>query len=599
MKKKVIVVLSIIILIIGIISIIKYNKNKSKFNYTIEQISEVNYFLLMQNNKYGVVNKNGDIVVDPIYDVVEIPNALKPVFICKGNYDQNSGEYNIQVFNDKKEPILYQYYAVEAIKLNNVESNGNYEKSVLKYKSDNKYGLIDFSGNKITDAIYDSIEGFNYREGILLVKKSDKYGIINIKGASIIKPKYDEILCDEYYTTDSKYDKSGYIVGTKTDKGMRYGYIDGIKRKQILKNEYNDIYRITDKIDDNNIYLVAFKDGKAGVYQNKKKIINNEYEDILYNANNDLLTLQKTSKQGVSKFDGTTIIPIEYDNIFFAGEYINAQKGDKIDIYNFDGTKENSEYISRKSVADKKYEIVSTSDDKYKIINNENNKVIDDNYQYVQYLFKNYFSVTKDNKYGIIDSDGNTILDFKYNIVRLLENSNVIQVIDDKSNIELLDENLKSIIKIKDANIYTYDNYFKVYSDDSVQYFDKSGKKLESKDVFPNNKLFAYKERNKWGFKDKDGNIVVKPIYDMVTEFNEYGYAGIKSKNKWGFINENGDVIKEPTYEVESNIIPSFIKEYYQVDLGYGEPYYTNETIMKSTENVIKDEDLKNNDNKK
>ncbi len=599
MKKKVIVVLSIIILIIGIISIIKYNKNKSKFNYTIEQISEVNYFLLMQNNKYGVINKNGDIVVDPIYDVVEIPNASKPVFICKGNYDQNSGEYNIQVFNDKKEPILYQYYTVEAIKLNNVESNGNYEKSVLKYKSDNKYGLIDFSGNKITDAIYDSIEGFNYREGILLVKKSDKYGIINIKGASIIKPKYDEILCDEYYTTDSKYDKSGYIVGTKTDKGMRYGYIDGIKRKQILKNEYNDIYRITDKIDDNNIYLVAFKDGKAGVYQNKKKIINNEYEDILYDANNDLLTLQKTSKQGVSKFDGTTIIPIEYDNIFFAGEYINAQKGDKIDIYNFDGTKENSEYISRKSVADKKYEIVSTSDDKYKIINNENNKVIDDNYQYVQYLFKNYFSVTKDNKYGIIDSDGNTILNFKYNIVRLLENSNVIQVIDDKSNIELLDENLKSIIKIKDANIYTYDNYFKVYSDDSVQYFDKSGKKLESKDVFPNNKLFAYKERNKWGFKDKDGNIVVKPIYDMVTEFNEYGYAGIKSKNKWGSINENGNVIKEPTYEVESNIIPSFIKEYYQVDLGYGEPYYTNEAIMKSTENVIKDEDLKNNDNKK
>ena len=599
MKKKVIVVLSIIILIIGIISIIKYNKNKSKFNYTIEQISEVNYFLLMQNNKYGVINKNGDIVVDPIYDVVEIPNASKPVFICKGNYDQNSGEYNIQVFNDKKAPILYQYYTVEAIKLNNVESNGNYEKSVLKYKSDNKYGLIDFSGNKITDAIYDSIEGFNYREGILLVKKSDKYGIINIKGASIIKPKYDEILCDEYYTTDSKYDKSGYIVGTKTDKGMRYGYIDGIKRKQILKNEYNDIYRITDKIDDNNIYLVAFKDGKAGVYQNKKKIINNEYEDILYDANNDLLTLQKTSKQGVSKFDGTTIIPIEYDNIFFAGEYINAQKGDKIDIYNFDGTKENSEYISRKSVADKKYEIVSTSDDKYKIINNENNKVIDDNYQYVQYLFKNYFSVTKDNKYGIIDSDGNTILNFKYNIVRLLENSNVIQVIDDKSNIELLDENLKSIIKIKDANIYTYDNYFKVYSDDSVQYFDKSGKKLESKDVFPNNKLFAYKEKNKWGFKDKDGNIVVKPIYDMVTEFNEYGYAGIKSKNKWGSINENGDVIKEPTYEVESNIIPSFIKEYYQVDLGYGEPYYTNEAIMKSTENVIKDEDLKNNDNKK
>ena len=60
------------------------------------------------------------------------------------------------------------------------------------------------------------------------------------------------------------------------------------------------------------------KEGKR-YYDLAKRLIddyNNEYEDILYNANNDLLTLQKTSKQGVSKFDGTTIIPIEYDNIF-------------------------------------------------------------------------------------------------------------------------------------------------------------------------------------------------------------------------------------------------------------------------------------------
>ena len=97
---------------------------------------------------------------------------------------------------------------------------------------------------------------------------------------------------------------------------------------------------------------------------------------------------------------------------------------------------------------------------------------------------------------------------------------------------------------------------------------------MENLEAFSNNKLFAFCEKNKWGFKDKDGNIVVKPIYELVTEFNEFGFAGIKSKGLWGSIDENGTVIKNPSYSLNQE--PSFINEYYKVDLGYGEPYYTN-----------------------
>ncbi|MBO5349974.1 MAG: WG repeat-containing protein [Clostridia bacterium] len=577
MKKKIFIFFSIIILIIGIILIVKYNKQKEKLNYTLDKIGEVNYFLLMQNNKYGVINKTGDIIVDPIYDVIEMPNPSKPIFICKNNYNTETGDYNTQVFNESKNQILYQYYIVEAIKLNNVESSGSYEKSVLKYKSENKYGLIDLNGNKITDAIYESIEGFEYKEGLLLVKKEGKYGIININGASIIKEKYDEILCDGYYTNDSKYDKSGYIVGTRTDNGMRYGYIN-YERKQLLKNKFNEIYRITDKIDNNNIYLVAFEQGKAGVYQNKKNIIKNEYEDILYNAENDLLILQKNSKQGISKFDETSIVPIEYDNIFFAGSYINAQKLDNIDIYNINGAKEeNPEYISKQKFNNDKYEVVSTSNDEYKIINNENGTVISDNYTYIQYLFKNYFSATKENKSGIIDSEGNVVIDFKYNVIQLIDGYNVMQMIDDNNNVELLNSNLESIIKAENINIYTYDNYLKIKSENDIQYLDTNGNKIENTNLFTNNKLFPFKEKNKWGLKNKEDNVIVEPKYEMVTEFNEYGFAGIKSNGKWGVIDQEANIIKEPTYEIDQSIEPSFIKEYYKIDLGYEQPYYTSE----------------------
>ena len=577
MKKKIFICLSIIIFIIGIISIIKYNKYNEKLNYTLEQVGEENYFLLMQNNKYGVISKNGDIIIDPIYDVIEVPNPSKPIFICKSNYNTETKEYNIQVFDESKNQILYQYYIVEAIKLNNVEDNGNYEKSVLKYKSENKYGLIDFNGNKITEAIYDSIEGFEYKEGLLLVKRKGKFGIININGVSIIKEKYDEILCDGYYTKDSRYNKSGYIVGTKSDNGMRYGYIN-YNRKQILKNEFNEIYRITDKIDDDNVYLVAFKDGKAGVYENKKNIIKNEYEDILYNSTNDLLTLQKSSKQGVSKFDGTTIVPIEYDNIFFAGNYINAQKSSDVDIYDTNGVKEeNSEYISKQSFNDNKYEIVSTSKDEYKIENNEKGLVISNGYTYIQYLFDNYFCSTKDNKSGIIDDEGNVICDFKYNVIQMVDGYNIIQLLDDNNNTEILNSKLDSVIKAKSVNIYMNDNYLKIQSENDIQYLDRNGNKIENTSIFTNSKLFAFKEKSKWGFKDKEGNTIVAPKYEMVTEFNNYGFAGIKSNGKWGVINQDGTIVKEPTYEINQVMEPSFIKEYYKVDLGYGEPYYTNE----------------------
>ena len=45
----------IIAIIIGIIVIV----NEVQFNYKVEGISEYNYFVFIQENQYGVVDKNG------------------------------------------------------------------------------------------------------------------------------------------------------------------------------------------------------------------------------------------------------------------------------------------------------------------------------------------------------------------------------------------------------------------------------------------------------------------------------------------------------------------------------------------------------------
>ena len=117
-------------------------------------------------------------------------------------------------------------------------------------------------------------------------------------------------------------------------------------------------------------------------------------------------------------------------------------------------------------------------------------------------------------------------------------------------------------------------DYVRVYSEKENKYFTKEGKELTSKEVFPDNLLYAKKVNNKWGFVNKNGELKVTNEYDMVTEFNEYGFAGIKKDEKWGVIDSNGNVLQEPIYKIKT-ISPKFIGKFYQIKSWYENLYYT------------------------
>ena len=119
------------------------------------------------------------------------------------------------------------------------------------------------------------------------------------------------------------------------------------------------------------------------------------------------------------------------------------------------------------------------------------------------------------------------------------------------------------------------DNYIKIYNDTETRYFDLEGNEKQNTEILANNQIYATSQDGKWGFVDKSGNVVVDYIYDKATDLNSYGYAGIKLDGKWGVVNSNGEVIVEPTYTVNTQTEPEFIKDYYKVEYGYGEFYYT------------------------
>ena len=292
-SNKMIPILLIIIIIVGLILIINNAKKESKI--VLQEITNYNYFVITVNGKSGVIDKEGKVIINPEYDSVQIPNPEKPIFVCLYDYNNETREYSSKVLNDKSEEILTKYENVQAILNNNTSISNSYQTTILKYKKDGKYGLIKTNGKKITSPIYDSIETLEYKDGILKVKINEQYGLIDLNGKEIIKAEYNSIIADGYYDKDTKYEKAGYIVNIKTNEGYRYGYINS-KGKQTLDTIYTNLKRITD-LGDSAIYMINYKNGKAGIMKDAQTIIKNEYEDIEVDSQNQIASLQKTEKK--------------------------------------------------------------------------------------------------------------------------------------------------------------------------------------------------------------------------------------------------------------------------------------------------------------
>lgn len=577
MKKKYIIaiLIPILILIAIIVSINIYNRSVEKGkDYQIEEIKQYHYFILKQHDLFGVIDRQGNTIINPEYSEIKIPNPQKAIFIC---YQAE----NTIVLNERKEEILSQYNNVQPIRLKNISSDLMYEKSILKYEKDGKYGLVNFEGKEITKPIYDEIDSFPYKEGELLVKQNGKYGIINIKGNKILEIEYDEIKLDEYYTDENHYRYAGYIVLNKTEEGYRYGYKNS-KGKEILNTQYNEISRVTEMQDNDNAYLICAKNGQYGVAKNEETIIENEYQSIHYDATNKLFVVKKSKKYGVVNIEGKVIVPIQYQEIDITGIYIYAKDNQgETKVYNTNGGQENIDAnIAILDTMSEKYKIkiINEEGTKYGVIDKTGKQLIEPKYNYIEYLYDNYFIVSSENgKLGILDDKGDIKVETNHDSLQKIQNTGLIQatLAEDKIT-KIYSKSIEKICEMKDAVIEVKDNYIKVNNELETKYFDKEGKELKNTEIYPNNKLFLKVKDNQYGFVDKSGKLVIEYKYDKAYEFNSYGFATIKKDGKWGAINEQGQEIVPPTYETNEQKELSFIGEYYQVTYGFGEFYYTN-----------------------
>lgn len=578
MKKKTIVkiiFLIIIIIAIGAFFIIKNIQEKAK-TYEIATIEkeDYQYFVYNTEGKYGVIDKAGKTIIPANYTQVKIPNPSKAVFVC---YTDET----TQVYNEKNEPIFTEFQNIEPLNLKNISGDLIYEKTVLKYKQDEKYGLISIEGKKITNPIYENIDTLQYKEGELVVKQDNKLGIININGYEIIKPEYDNIVADGYYSSENGYKNDGYIVSNTTDQGYRYGYINN-KGEKILEPNYNELSRISYS-DENKIYLLCAENGKYGVFEGTKNIIPNEYQDISYIDGNDFCIVQKGKKYGVINLQGSMMLQVKYLQIDVNGDYMYVTDENSVQkVYDKKGNETeispNTAILSTNSNEDYKIHIDTTNGATVYSIYQGETKLTTENYSYLEYLFDNYFIASNaQGKIGVIDANGNIKIEMKYDTLQKIAETNLIQTLETATqNTTIYSKEFNLVAQMTNATVEKMENdLIKIYNTETTQYFDYSGVQKQNTEVYPNNSIFAKKENGKWGFVGKEGNVVVDYQFDEATEVNEYGYAGVKKDGKWGVIDRNGNIIVDCIYEISNQENPNFIGEYYEVSYGNGESYYT------------------------
>ncbi len=427
MKKVIAVLIAFLVIIMffsGIKKIFKSNKNVQ------EKAVSQKYFSVYTNNKWGVIDSKGSIVIEPTYDeTIIIPDNTKELFICTYDVDYSKGTYKTKVINKKNEQLFNEFETVEAIENFDEFNNLWYEDNVLLVKKDGKYGLIDFKGNELLKCEYSEIYSLKGIKNSLITKKDDKIGLVDNIGNTIIPNSYDEIkaLGDIY--------EDGFIV----KKDGNYGVINWDK-SVALETKYDDIKAIYG----NNRYVVNDDDTWEIIDASGKKYLEDKFDDVK-SINGDNVIIKEDDKYGVVALDGTTKLETKYDELTFtfSDNYIAKENG-KYGIIDITGKVQLPfEYTSlfyRKDAdffegnkREVESELINRNFEvKLKGIINEINtqlgylKIrVGSEYKYYNFKFEEktniellkgntLFLSKKDNKYGFVNKDGVVIVDYIY-----------------------------------------------------------------------------------------------------------------------------------------------------------------------------------------
>lgn len=463
MKKVFSLVVAIIVIVMVIMSIQKIMTSKPKED---TKLANVEYYPVYTNEKWGVIDTNGDIVIEPTFEeMVLVPDNAKPVFICTTDIDAQTGEYSTKILNNKNEAIFTDYESVTMIDNHDKNNKIWYEKNMLRVEKNGKYGVINFDGRELVKCDYDEIVALTGVSNMLRVKKDGKYGLINSMGTTIIEPTYLSL------SALGTKPEEGYIIRNEDGYGVAIS-----TKKVIITPQYNEIKNVFG----NDMYVVKDSSWKV-VNKNSEVVLSSGYDEVT-GINGENISIKKNGKYGVMSIGAKTLIPAEYDTLQYA----------------FDN-----------------YYIVS-KDGKYGLIDTENSTILKITYENIRYRTDASFIEADNSEHLTEVYDKNLQLkltgivsevSISDGYIRTWEDNNYKYYnfkFEEKTNIEILKGKTLYLSK-KDGKYGYVDRNNTVV----VDYIYDDAKEQNSYGYA------AVKKDGKWGALDKQGKLILEPTYEM------------------------------------------------------------------------------------
>lgn len=508
------------------------------------------YAIVNKHEQYGVIDKEGKYILDPIYD---------------------------ELFHVRKEEVDF-YSTNDEVREEEMGIEGLYI-----FLKDNKYGIIRADGSIIVPAAYSKINP-NFKEGVGQIWNDTLVGFADTLGY-IIKPQYNYAF---------SFENGIAKVSESSKAGVKTGYINK-KGDYVLPLDYYEFIR-----EDENRKLFIYKqNGKLGLFKKDGIVLKSEF-DYVDLSDTSFILVKQNRKYGIVNSDGKYVIPLKHDSlriwtnnkIFFykKGYYgiLNKTNGRLIkkSIYSDINTNLHHEFAIVK--ANGKFGLIDTA--ATVLLEPVYDSIVYSRYygsSVKLYLFKNgflkiysfeersiipfstspiHFFGDWENQTGIVNQDGRIILPPKYTIETtdssvLFHNSSGYGLMDMKGEmlvtpgtyewilhygysylvkgknkkLGLIDKEGKVLVEILFYAIYPYDY--------------KLGCTWVSRDSVVNNPGQYGCCSGNFGLIKKGKDFIITPQFTNVGQFSKDKIAIVSKGDKYGLINAAGVVILPFEYE--------------------------------------------------
>lgn len=498
--------------------------------------SKYGYFKVKKNNKFGLIDFQGDLILDC--------NFKELVFIFENKCIVNEkNEWFCIDIRTKSKDFLHKSKVKDSI----IDLEKVCEVAFI-LRIEDTVGILH---NKYHFRKYDFINRFI--DGVALAKRGGYWK----NGYSTHNGRYWEYTSKEFiegrtvYLDETGEEKIQNVVEIKNDilKGTKFEMwgVETRNKTTIIPFEFNAISEFI------NNKAKAKKNGNWGFIDEQGKTIIQFEFDVLNEFIDHKAKASKNGNWGFIDEQGEAIIPFEYNVI---NEFVdNKAKAKKNGYWGFIDNKgktiipfvfdEIGEFVNNKTKAKK--------NGFWGYIDEQVNTIIPFEYIEIGEFINGKAKIKKNGLNGLTDENGNgfvifkkdksftgnygeKIENFKFGI-QDLNNNVILPAIYDKIE-EFVDDRAKAY---KDKKFIGGNRWSPEYSY-NTGYIDIYGNEIIDNAIELESGLIKGEKFGKWGIQSKSNEIVVKFEYEVIHEYIN-GKAKVKKNNNWGYIDNQGNII--------------------------------------------------------